>query len=108
MIRVPQILARLPRLNELAEGLGKELRVLKANEHPLNAEELAVYRHGLLDAIEGLGKGQGVLEPRNKYTDGGLILSSPAITRSPLMSISTTCPTCATGIEAPDGIPQEK
>jgi hypothetical protein len=62
MIRVPQILARLPRLNELAEGLGRELEILKANEHPLNAEELAIYRHGLLDAIEGLVKGQGVLK----------------------------------------------
>jgi hypothetical protein len=62
MIRVPQILARLPRFNELAEGLGRELELLKAREHPLNAEELEVYRHGLLDAIEGLVKGHRVLK----------------------------------------------
>jgi hypothetical protein len=54
--------ARLPRFEELASNLGKELQLWRSADHPLNDSDLTVYWHGLLEAIQGLVKGQGVLE----------------------------------------------
>jgi len=54
--------ARIHRLRDLATRLGRELALWQPGQHQLEPADLAVYREALLDAIQGLDKGAGVLE----------------------------------------------
>lgn len=62
MLQKEHLPARIQRLRDLAGLFGKELALWKQAEHKLTAAELDAYREALLDAIQGLDKGAGVLE----------------------------------------------
>lgn len=62
MIEKQQLPARITRLRDLATRFGRELDVWKKAEHQLTPGELETYREALLDAIQGLDRGAGVLE----------------------------------------------
>jgi len=46
----------------LFSGLGRELVLWQQEKHRLTVEELTTYREALLDAIQGMDEGAGVLE----------------------------------------------
>jgi len=62
MLQKEHLPPRIRRLRDLATGLGRELALYLPGQHRLEPAELAVYREALLDAIQGLNKGAGVLE----------------------------------------------
>jgi len=62
MLEKEHLPARIQRIRELATGLGRELALWQQARHQLTPVELAAYREALLDSIQGLDKGAGVLE----------------------------------------------
>jgi len=62
MLTKDHLPASFLRLRELATALGRELAIWQQAQHKLTSAELAVNREALLDAIQGLEKGAGVLE----------------------------------------------
>jgi len=62
MLTKDHLPARIHRIRELATGLGRELALWQHAQHRLEPAELAAYREALLDSIQGLDKGAGVLE----------------------------------------------
>jgi len=62
MLEKEHLPSRICRLRDLANGLGRELVLWKQLQNQPMPAELTTYREALLDAIQGLDKGAGVLE----------------------------------------------
>jgi hypothetical protein len=61
MLELPQIRARIQRLEALGEGLAEEGKRWRNGEDPLHHTERRLYLTGILDALVGVEEARSVL-----------------------------------------------
>ena len=71
MIQLPHIQARVVRLRQLAEGIGREVTAQKAGDRLLLPQERRQYLDGMQDALAGLDEARVVLAGVVKRMEDG-------------------------------------